>query len=68
MADRELAKLEQEDPELEITRIDVVTHPLQAWQDGIRFFPALKAGERILSGVLLNRDQISRFIRGTEQT
>jgi len=62
MVDRELTKLQEEDPNLEITKIDIVTNPLQTWKNGIRMFPALKYCDKILSGVLLNGKEIRKFI------
>lgn len=62
MVDRVLTRLQQENPELEVTRIDVAAHPLLAWKKGIRMFPALKAGSKILSGVILREKDIRRFI------
>lgn len=62
MVDRELTKLQEEDPNLEITKIDIVTNPLQTWKNGIRMFPALKNGDKILSGILLSGKEIRKFI------
>ena len=62
MVDRELTKLQEEDPDLEITKIDIVTNPLHTWKNGIRMFPALKYGDKILSGVLLSGKEIRKFI------
>ena len=62
LVDRELTKLQEEDSDLKITRIDVVTNPLQTWKNGIRMFPALKYGDKVLSGVLLGGEEIRKFI------
>lgn len=62
MVDRVLTKLQKKNSELEVTRIDVVTHPLAAWKNGIRMFPALKAGSKVLSGVFLREKEIRQFI------
>ena len=62
LVDRELTKLQEEDSDLKITKIDVVTNPLQTWDNGIRMFPALKYGEKILSGVFLSGKEIRKFI------
>ncbi|MFW2366717.1 MAG: hypothetical protein ACN4GW_09880 [Desulforhopalus sp.] len=42
--------------------VDIVTAPIRAWKDGIRMVPALKIDTRILSGMLLSRDNIADFI------
>jgi glutaredoxin len=47
---------------IELEEIDVFSHPLRTWSDGIRIFPALKINERILSGVFLGRQKIQAFI------
>ena len=62
LVDRELTKLQEEDSDLKITKIEIVTNPLQTWKNGIRMFPALKYGEKILSGVLLSGKEIRKFI------
>lgn len=61
---RELTRLRQEYPELEVEEIDVVFSPLQAWCSGIRMIPALKAGDDILAGFLLRAKQIRQFVTG----
>ena len=67
MVDRVLTKLQMEDANIEIVKIDVVTHPLTTWKNGIRMFPALKAGARTLSGIFLSEEDIRRFIDETNQ-
>ena len=62
LVDRELTKLQEEDSDLKITKIDVVTNPLQTWENGIRMFPALKYGDKVLSGFLLSGEEIRKFI------
>ena len=62
LVDRELTKRQEEDPDLKITKIDVVTNPLQTWENGIRMFPALKYEDKVLSGVFLSGKEIRKFI------
>ena len=62
IVDRELTKLQKENPNLEITKIDIVTNPLLTWKNGIRMFPALKYGDKVLSGFLLSGEEIRKFI------
>ena len=64
MAGRVLTKLKQRYPYLEVEEIDVVAHPVQAWNDNIRMIPALKSGNKILSGVFLKEAKIRDFIEG----
>jgi hypothetical protein len=49
--------------DIEIIEVDILAHPLQTWSDGIRMFPALKIGDRILSGITLDRKKIRPFIQ-----
>jgi hypothetical protein len=53
------------DKKIELEQIDVLIHPLKTWSDGIRIFPALKIGERILSGIFLGRKIMEAFIAET---
>jgi hypothetical protein len=45
-----------------IVFIDVVKHPIQTWQDGIRMIPAIKAGEDVISGITLSTNRIKTFL------
>ncbi len=58
----ELKRLKKDHPALEIEIIDVILHPLSAWRDGIRIAPAIKAGDDILSGVILTAGQVRKFV------
>lgn len=62
LAKKYLEKIADQDDSLEIEVIDIMNYPLRCWQDGIRLIPALKIGDKILSGVLLNKTQIQKFI------
>lgn len=62
LAGRSLQKLKENFPHVEIVEIDVVTNPLRAWQDGIRFIPALRSDNKIISGILLSEKQINTFL------
>lgn len=61
-AKRYLAEITSETPEIIVENVDIVTAPIRAWKDGIRMVPALKIDRRILSGMLLSRDNIADFI------
>ena len=64
-AHRMLLEILHNDGEIEVEEIDVLAHPLKTWSDGIRIFPALKIGDRILSGIFLGRKMIETFINET---
>lgn len=58
----ELKRLKAEYPDLDIETIDAMMHPIRAWKDGIRLFPAIKIGDDVLSGFFLTGDQLRRFV------
>jgi hypothetical protein len=47
---------------IELEEIDVFSNPLRAWSDGIRVFPALKIGDRVLGHIFLTREKMEKFI------
>ena len=61
MAKRSLNRLRQSEG-LEIKVVDVMRHPLQSSQAGIRMIPAIKAGDKILSGLYLSEKAIQAFL------
>ena len=58
---RELNRLRQEYPGLEVEEVDVVVHPLRAWRNGVRMIPALQTGDEHLAGFILKAEDIRRF-------
>lgn len=62
LAGRELDKLYREFPQLQVEKIDILTHPRRALAADIRMIPALKAGDRILAGFLLQPAAIRKFV------
>lgn len=62
-AARSLKKLAADDPSLRVEEVDILAAPLRAWRDGIRMIPALKDGDRLLSGLFLGEKAIADFIR-----
>lgn len=62
MARKTLYELTRDKPEIEIEEVDIVTNPLRAWKDGVRFIPTLKCGDKTLSGVFLSREEIQDFL------
>jgi hypothetical protein len=63
MARKTLYELLDSNPEIDVEEIDIVTNPLRAWKDGVRFIPTLKHGDRTLSGVFLSREEIQHFLQ-----
>lgn len=64
MTGRILARIKETNKDLVIEEIDIMAHPLKAWQDGIRMIPALKSGEKVVSGLILNEERIRDFFEG----
>ena len=62
MARKTLYELIGNMPEVHIEEVDIITHPLRAWKDGIRFIPTLKSGNRTLTGIVLSREKIQAFL------
>lgn len=65
MARKTLYELIDSSPDIHVEEVDIVTNPLRAWKDGIRFIPTLKSGEKTLSGVFLSRTEIQEFLEKT---
>ena len=62
MARKTLYELIDSRPDIHVEEVDIVTNPLRAWQDGIRFIPTLKSGDQTLTGVFLSRAEIRNFL------
>jgi len=62
MARKTLEELTRDKPEIRIEEVDIVTNPLRAWKDGVRFIPTLKSGNKTLTGVFLSRREIQDFL------
>lgn len=63
MARKTLYELAGSTPEISIEEVDIVTNPLRAWKDGVRFIPTLKSGDKTLTGIFLGREEIARFLQ-----
>jgi hypothetical protein len=62
MARKTLYELIDSNPEIQVEEVDIVTNPLRAWKDGVRFIPTLKSGDKTLTGIFLSREDIQRFL------
>jgi hypothetical protein len=62
LAGRELTKLQQEFPQLQIEKIDILSNPGRSLKDGVKMIPTVKAGDKTLSGIFLSSAQIRKFI------
>lgn len=66
MAKKYLEEIAQQKSNITIEEIDIMNQPLKSWQNGIRLIPAIKIEDKILSGIFLNKTQISNFINDYE--
>jgi hypothetical protein len=57
-----LAALLPDFPELTVERVDVLTNRAQAKDAGVRMTPALVSGDHRLSGFILTKGAIRRFL------
>lgn len=62
MTGRALSDLKKAFPGMEIEELDVAVHPLRAWREGIRLVPAIRAGDKIISGLFLGSRKIREFL------
>lgn len=63
LAKKNLLKLTKENPDIQIEEIDFLTSHKRAKDDGITMIPAIKIGNRKLSGLVLGHDKIDHFIQ-----
>jgi predicted DsbA family dithiol-disulfide isomerase len=59
---RALQKLQEEYPDLAVEKVEVTTHPAESLRQGIRIIPALTAGGRKLSGLILTPAAVREFV------
>ena len=62
LVSRELTKLQQEFPELQVEKVDILTNPGRTLKEGVRMIPTLKAGDRQLSGIYLSSAKVREFV------
>ena len=61
MVGRELEKLKDKHPELEVQEIDVIAHPIQAIKNKIKMIPALKIGDHAKT-IGFNPNSVKNFV------
>ncbi len=59
----ELKEKNEKFSDLEIELVDVVTNPSRSLKDGVRMIPYLKSGTLHLSGIILTRKKIEKFLQ-----
>ncbi len=61
-AGKSLYALTAQQSDIEIEEVEVLLHPIQSFQAGIRLIPALKGKKGCLSGFFLSQEEISDYI------
>ncbi|HIQ36596.1 MAG TPA: hypothetical protein EYH36_01145 [Desulfocapsa sulfexigens] len=62
MAKKALDELLTDMDDVQLEEVEIMTNPLRALKDGVKFIPTLKSGDERLSGILLNRKKIKAFL------
>ncbi|NKB32168.1 MAG: hypothetical protein GKR91_03640 [Pseudomonadales bacterium] len=62
LARRELKKLKEEFPDVEINAVEVLTNRGKMKDDGVKQFPALVHADKSLSGFILTRAAIRSYL------
>ncbi len=52
--------------DITIEKVEIITNPLRALKDGIKFIPTMTSGDQKISGILLNKEKIADFLDKVE--
>jgi len=63
MAKKALDELLKTLDDVHLEEVEILSNPLRALKDGVKFIPTLQCGKERLSGILLNRDKIETFLK-----
>ncbi len=68
MAKKALDELlaERNDSNFSIEEVEIMTNPLRALKDGVKFIPTLTSDDQKISGILLNKEKIAYFLDKVE--
>lgn len=62
MAKKTLDELLKDTDDVQIEEVEIITNPLRALKDGVKFIPTLKSGDEQISGIFLNKKTIETFL------
>lgn len=70
MVRKTLTELLADRSQVEVDIVDILTSPGRTLRDGVRMIPAIKSGDRILSGIYITKEQLATFLNeaGRDQT
>lgn len=60
-AKKALEECTRSQADVELEYVDIISSPKRVVQDGIKMIPAIKVGNRVLSGIFLTKAQIATF-------
>ena len=63
MAKKTLDELLKNTDDVQIEEVEIITSPLRALKDGVKFIPTLKCGDEQISGIFLNKKTIETFLK-----
>lgn len=67
MAQKALDELLKDRDDVQIEKVEIITNPLRALQDGVKIIPTLISGNERISGILLSRKKIKSFLEKVKQ-
>ncbi len=59
---------EKDNEDIQLEEVEILSNPLRALKDGVTFIPTLKYGHLKISGILLNHQKISQFLKKVHQS
>jgi hypothetical protein len=67
MARKALDELLTDMDDVHLEEVEILSNPLRALKDGVKFIPTLKSGDEQLSGILLSRAKIEAFLKKVQK-
>ena len=68
MAKKALDELLADRDDVQLEEVEILSNPLRAFKDGVKFIPTLKSGEERLSGILLSSEKIKAFLEKVQSS
>ncbi len=68
MAKKALDELLADRDDIQLEEVEILSNPLRALKDGVKFIPTLKSGKEQLSGILLSSEKIDTFIKKVQSS
>ncbi len=68
MAKKALDELLADRDDIQLEEVEILSNPLRALKDGVKFIPTLKSGKEQLTGILLSSEKIDTFIKKVQSS